>query len=150
MLARSPVVIRLIAAYLWLKAAVLVVCVFAVYLRPSARPTANSIIEGLVPMIMAWREPAQDIWLAPIFAFVDVVLGIGIWFLQKWARTVVVVDLVWLYGRALLGLPAALAYGSKAHLRNPSAYFDLNIVAGLLILAALCDPGVKRAFGIRF
>ena len=148
---RRTLAVKLIALYLRLKATVLIVCVVAVHFWPSTQPTANGIIEGLVPMIMALREPVLDIWLALLFVLVDATLGTGIWFLQKWARTIVVIDLVWLYGRALLGLPATLAfYRDKVHFQNPSVYFDINIVAGIMILAALCDPDVKRAFGMRF
>ncbi len=143
-----PLVLWLVALYLCLKAAALTVCVIAVHLQSSTQPTANRVIEGLVPLIMAWREPAHDIWLAPLFALVDATLGIGIWFLQKWARTIVVIDLAWLFGRAIVGLPMVLAFGG--HSQNPSVYFDINIVAGILMLAALCDPDVKRAFGVRF
>jgi hypothetical protein len=151
-----PFAVQLIAAYLWLKAIVLIVCAVAARLHPSVRLTANEIIEGLVPMIMAWAGAAHDteydIWMAPLFAVVDATLGTGIWFLQKWARTIVVVDLAWLYGRALLGLPIALAFYSshkdKVHPANLSVYFGINILAGLFILAALCDPDVRRAFRV--
>jgi hypothetical protein len=143
-----PLAVRLIALYLWLKAAALAACATAAYLHPSTQSAARGIIEDLVPMISAWREPAHDIWLAPLFVLVDTTLGTGVWFLQKWARTIVVIDLAWLYGRALLGLPLALAlyHQDKAHFQNPSVYFDINILAGIFILAALCDPDVKRAF----
>jgi hypothetical protein len=105
-------------------------------------------------MVMALRvstrEPILDIWSAPLFALVDATLGTGIWFLQKWARIIVVIDLAWLYGRALIGLPVAIAlYRDNVHFQNPSVYFDINFVAGLMILAALCDPYVKQAFGFR-
>jgi hypothetical protein len=151
-MAHRPLAVRLIAGYLLVKAAVLIACVAAVHFRPSVRSTANEVIEGLIPMIMAWREPAHDIWLAPIFALADATLGVGIWFLQKWARTLVVIDLAWLYGRALVGLPVTLAlyYRDKVHFQNPSVYFDINFVAGIVMLAALCDPDMKRAFGMRF
>jgi hypothetical protein len=139
-----PLAVGLVALYLCLKAAALTVCVIAVHLQPSTQSTANRVIEGLVPFIMA----THDIWSAPLFALVDATLGIGIWFLQKWARTIVVIDLAWLYGRALVGLPVVLAAGG--HSQNPSMYFDINIVAGIMMLAALCDPDVKRAFGMRF
>jgi hypothetical protein len=146
-----PLAVRLVALYLCLKATGLTVCVIAVHLQPSTQSTANAVIEGLVPMIAALREPAHDIWLVPVFALVDATLCFGIWFLQKWARTIVVIDLAWLYGRALLGLPVTLAfYRHEAHFQNPSVYFDINIVAGIMILAALCDPDVKRAFDVRF
>jgi predicted membrane protein len=59
----------------------------------------------------------------------------------------------WLYGRVLLGLPVALAYYSfhrtKIQPINLPVSFEINIVAGIMILAALCDPDLKRAFGRR-
>ena len=145
-----PFAVQLIAAYLWLKATVLIACVVVVHFRPSTRPIANGVIEGLVPMIMAWGEPAHDIWLAPLFILVDATLGSGVWFLQKWARTIVVVDLIWLYGRALLGMPVVLAFHrDKPHIQSLPVSFEINLAAGIVILAALCDPDVKRAFGVR-
>jgi hypothetical protein len=103
-------------------------------------------------MIMGWHEPAQDIWLAPLFVLVEATLATGIWFLQKWARTIVVIDLAWLYGRALVGLPITLAlcHRHEVHFQNPSLYFDINVLAGLIVLGALLDPDVKHAFGMRF
>ena len=147
-----PIAVLLIAFYLWLKAIVLTGCVITVHFNPSTQFTANRIIEGLVPVIMAYREPPWDIWLAPVFISVDATLATGIWFLQKWARTVVVLDLAWLYGRALIGLPIALALyrRGEVHYQSPSAYFQINLVAGIVMLAALLDPDVKRAFGTRF
>jgi hypothetical protein len=145
-----PLAVQLIAFYLWLKAIVLTGCLIAAHLHPATQSTANGIIEGLVPMVTAWREPALDIWLAPLFVLVDSTLGTGIWFLQGWARTIVVIDLTWLYSRALLGIPATIAlyHMGKVHFRNPSVYFGINLVAGIVILAALCDPDLKRAFRI--
>ena len=149
-----PLPVKLISLYLWLKAAALTACTIAVHLAPSTQTMANGIIEGLVPTIMALKSHTLTIWLAPIFVLVDTTLATGIWFLQKWARIVVVIDLTWLYGRALFGLPVALAFyfshKAKFHSINLPASFEINIVAGILILAALCDPDVKRAFGMRF
>jgi hypothetical protein len=143
-----PLAVRLIALYLWLEAAALAVCVISVHLHPSVQSSANGIIEGLAPLIMALKEPEMDVWLAPLFALVFATLGTGVWFLQKWARAVIVVNLALLYGGALLGLPVTLALYSKDEVffKNPSVYFDINLVAGIMILAALCDPDVKRAF----
>jgi hypothetical protein len=148
-----PFAVRIIAFYLWLKAAVLAACTVAAHLAPSTHDKASLIIIGLVPMIMALKSETLPIWLAPVFVLVDATLGSGVWFLQKWARTIVVVDLAWLYGRALLALPVALAYYSfhraKIQPINLPVSFEINIVAGIFILAALCDPDVKRAFGAR-
>jgi hypothetical protein len=146
----KPLAVKLIAFYLWLKAAALILSAISAYLYPSVQSTANGVIEDLVPMIMAWREPAHDIWLALLFALVDATLGIGIWFLQKWARIIIVIDLTWLFGRAAVGLlMIAAIHPNGLHFRNPSPYFSINIVASLFILCGLLDPDVMRVFGKR-
>ena len=147
---RRPLAVQLIALYLWLKSIALMICAIGAYLRPSTQSMANGVIEGLVPMIMAWREPAHDIWLALLFALVDATLGIGIWFLQKWARIIIVIDLTWLFGRAAVGLlMIAAIHPNGLHFRNPSPYFSINIVASLFILSGLRNPDVIRVFGKR-
>jgi len=104
-------------------------------------------------MIMELKSETLPIWLAPVFVLVDTTLATGIWFLQKWARTIIVIDLGWLYGRVLLGLTVALPYYSfhRAQIQpiNFPVSFEINIMAGIMILAALCDPDLKRAFGKR-
>lgn len=96
------------------------------------------------------RDPGTDIWLAPVFALVDVTLGVGVWLLQRWARTLIVIDLTWLFGRALVGLAAALVFFHGAvDFQNLSRYFIINLVASLMTLAFLLDSDVKRAFGLR-
>jgi hypothetical protein len=148
-----PLAVRLIAFYLWLKAAVLAACTIAAHLAPSTHDKASLIIIGLVPMIMELKSETLPIWLAPVFVLVDTTLATGIWFLQKWARTIIVIDLGWLYGRVLLGLTVALPYYSfhRAQIQpiNFPVSFEINIMAGIMILAALCDPDLKRAFGKR-
>ena len=146
-MSNRPIVVRLIATYLWLKAIVLMACVIAMHFRPSVRGVANGVIEDLVPMIAGLRTPDADIWLAPLFAIIDTVLGTGIWFRQGWARVVIVIDLTWLFGRAAFGVLLALAaLHSKVHFRTPSPYFVINIVASLTILGCLLDPDIKRFF----
>jgi hypothetical protein len=142
-----PLPLKLVAAYLWLKAAALSLCVIAAYLHPSVRPAANGIIEALVPMLLGIHDPSADFWVAPIFVAVDVALGVGIWFLQGWARTVIVIDLTWLFGRAAVGLFALAAVHPKGlQFHNPPVYFSINLVASLMMLVCLVDPDTRRAF----
>jgi hypothetical protein len=115
----------------------------------------KQIIESIVPTIAAVQRGHQDdflldVWLAPVFVVIDSALGLGIWFLQRWARTLVVIDLTWLYGRALVGLIiVATVYRDSVRFVHPTIYFEINLLAGIIMLAALVDPDVKRAFGIR-
>lgn len=145
-----PLAVKFIAAYLLLKAAALSLCVIVARLHPSTHPAANGIIEDLVPMLLGIHEPSADFWWAPVFVAVDVALGVGIWFLQSWARTIIVIDLTWLFGRVTVGLLALAAIHPKGlHFRNPSPYFSINLVASLIILACLVDPDTRRAFQSR-
>jgi hypothetical protein len=142
-----PLGVKLIAAYLWLKASALCLIVVAAHLHPSTQPAANGIIEDLVPILLGFHDPSADLWLAPVFVAIDAVLGVGIWFLQGWARIVIVIDLTWLFGRVAVGLLALAALHPKGlHFRSPSPYFSINLVASLAILVCLVDPGTKRAF----
>ena len=142
-----PFAVQLIAAYLWLKAAVLIVSVIAVHFHPSVQPTANGIIEDLVPMIMGLRDPKTDIWLAPLFAVTDTVLGAGLWSLQSWARVIIVIDLTWLFGRAAVGLILiAVIHPKGLHFQAPSPYFEINVLVSLLMLGCLMDPDIEHAF----
>jgi hypothetical protein len=142
-----PFAVRAIAAYLWLKATVLIVCVVAVHFRPSVQPIANGIIEALVPMIMGLKEPQIDIWLVPLFVLVDTILGAGIWFLQSWARTIILIDLTWLFGRAAVGLMALVVVHPKVvHFQSPSPYFAINVLVSLMMLSCLLDPDIEHAF----
>lgn len=125
----------------------LIMCVVAAHFRPSVQPTANGIIEDLVPMIMGLKEPEMDVWLAPLFAVIDTVLGAGIWFLQSWARVLIIIDLTWLFGRAAVGLMAlVVAHPKVVHFRPPSPYFGINVLVSLMMLGCLLDPDIKQAF----
>ena len=98
-------------------------------------------------MIMGLKEPQIDIWLAPLFVLVDTVLGAGIWFLQSWARVIILIDLTWLFGRAAVGLMALLVVHPKVvHFRPLSPYFAINVLASLMMLGCLLDPDITHAF----
>jgi hypothetical protein len=151
MIARRPLAVKLIAAYLGLKAVVLTLCAAGAHLWPSKHAAANGVIEDLVPMIAELRDARLDLWLAPLFALTDMVLGLGVWFLQNWARIIIIIDLSWLFGRAAAGLLLlpAFAQAYKLHPRAPSPWVAVNLVAGLVTLGCLLDPDLRRAFGGR-
>ena len=112
--------------------------VVSMHFRPSVQPTANGIIEDLVPMIMGLKEPEMNIWLAPLFVVIDGVLGAGIWFLQRWARVIIVIDLSWLFVRAAVGLMALVILHPKGiQFRAPSPYFAVNILVSFMMLSWL-------------
>ncbi len=79
------------------------------------------------------------------------VLGLGIWFLQKWARTLAVLDLLW----EMLSTLDMLSTTNSAHsfaLRPTLAitpYITVELIASMFILVYLYEPHIKRAFGVR-
>jgi hypothetical protein len=147
---KRPLAVSLVAAYLWFKAMILALCFVASYFRPETQPAMNGVIETLVPVIWGLRKLHADMWLGLLVALIDGSLGIGFWFLQKWAWTVVVLDLTYTLGRGLIGLIAALAlYRDEVHLHRISPLFTINILVSVIMLGTLLDPDVKRAFGKR-
>jgi membrane protease YdiL (CAAX protease family) len=85
--------------------------------------------------------------IAPLFVLVDTVLGAGIWFLQSWARIIILIDLTWLFGRAAVGLMALVVVHPKVvHFQSSSPYFAINVLVSLMMLSCLLDPDIEHAF----
>ena len=149
------IAVRAVSACLLLKAATLALCFLSVHYWPGTKWEVKRIIEGIVPIIAAIQRGHQDdylldIWLAPVFFVIDSALGLGVWFFQRWARALVVIDLIWLYGRALVGLLIVMTvYRENVQFNSPTISFGINFLAGIFMLVVLLDPDVKRQFGAR-
>ncbi len=78
-------------------------------------------------------------------------LGLGIWFLRKWARTLAVWDLMW----EMLATLGMLSTTNSAHsfTHRPTlaitSYIAMELIASMLILVYIFNPLVKKAFGVR-
>jgi hypothetical protein len=120
-------------------------------MRPETGLAANDLIANLLPIIRRFYAHNYEIFLAPIFVLLDMVLGLGIWFLQKWARTLAVWVLLW----EMLAILDMLSTTNSAHsfAHRPTLaitpYIAVELIASLLILVYLFDPRIKRAFGVR-
>jgi len=139
--------VKLIAAYLCLRAAALSLAVGIAHLKPELRPVANEFISNLVPFIQRF-DPTLGVALAPLFALLDVLTGIGIWLLQRWARTIVFLNASYALWRTVVGLAVLTAFDRKMLSSNTlSPYFLFWFVSNAIMFGYLVDPSVKRAFG---
>jgi hypothetical protein len=142
-----PLGVKLIAAYLCLRASALSLAVTFAHLRPELRPVANEFISNLVPFIKRF-DPTLGVALAPLFALLDVVTGVGVWFLQKWARTIVFLNASYAVWRVVIGLAVLMAFDRKMLSSITwSPYFLFWIASNAVMFGYFYDPGVKRIFG---
>ena len=146
-----PLSVKLIAAYFWLRALALVFALALAYVKPETAPAANDLIANLVPIIRRVYAHDYAIFLAPVFALLEMALGFGIWSLQKWARTLAVWVLVWdvlstvdMLSTTIPGRP--FLDGEPTFAVAP--YVGVELMASMGILFYLFDPRIKRAFGV--
>jgi hypothetical protein len=142
--------IKLIVAYLCLKALVIILAVVVGYLNPELQPEMNELISHVIPTIHSYHIDNYVLIYAPLFGILYIVLGFGIWFLKKWAWTIIVVDLSWAFGRAAIGLGMLIVTDRKT-LQSLVLPPDLavNIIISLFVLVYLINPDIKRTFGMR-
>ena len=147
---RRPLGIKLIAALFLLETAMLIGAAVIGYLRPSLRSSANAFIAQRAPIIEALGMGAFGVQLAPLFAIVGAVEGLGIWLLKRWARTFVLWDLVnRLCGG---GVAAAMLWAVDRKVLSSiisAPPFILGLLVNLMIVGFLLDPDSKRAFGVK-
>jgi hypothetical protein len=145
-----PLGVMLIAGYFCLKAAVLSIAIAIAYTSPELQPDAKDLIAYLVPMITKLHIGSIDFVFALPFALLRLAVGLGIWFLKKWARTLVVLDLSWAFCRAAIGLAMYLSIDHKLPpLPSSSLYLTIDVIISAYILVYLLDSDVKRTFGVR-
>jgi hypothetical protein len=138
--------VRLIAAYLFLKATALIVAEAVVHSRSDLQPEADEFISYFAINLGASLRHQS----ALLTAFLDVSVGLGIWFLRRWARTVIV--LTNSYGLCRITIGSAILMNLDRRFLTSqisSPYFAISVVAAILILFYLLDTDVKRAFGVR-
>jgi|HubBroStandDraft_4_1064222.scaffolds.fasta_scaffold62322_3 hypothetical protein len=147
-----PFGIKLIAAYFWIKGSILLLAGLTAHMRPDVGARANTLIFHLAPSIQQLQQvpvPNSYIaWAGVLFAVAEVVKGLGIWFLQKWARTFIVVTIVLSLGDAMAA--AAFLWGMDRPMLMSivgTPYFPAGLLLSFFILYYLLDPDVKAAFG---
>jgi len=137
-----PLGVKLIATYLCMKALALITAVYIVQTRPDLRPGATDFIS-----INSLRIGDSGTYIS---AIINLSVGLGISFQQRWARTVTVIINTYYFCRMAFVSVILVGFDRKSLISQTSSpYFMISSVASLLILCYLLDPGVKRAFGDR-
>lgn len=137
-----PVGVALIAGYLILKAAALLLAVTIVRTSPSLQPKASEFIANVAFKV--------GVSLPYPTAILDVVMGLGIWLLKSWARTIIVVINGYGLCRMAVGSAILMAVDRQFLISHTSSpYFAVNLLAGVAILVYLLDPERKRLFAER-
>jgi hypothetical protein len=116
---------------------------------PAYRGIAIATISSLAPWSSELGHGNLGMTLAPIVAVWEAGKAIGFWFLWRWARMLVLIDVYYYFGRGALAVALLLGFDRPlltSILASP--YFEINLVLRLGFLYYLSDPGVKIAFGI--
>jgi hypothetical protein len=143
--------VKLIAAYLCVEAAVLITAIAIALMRPELQPGASDYISHLEPYIQAFdfRNSGIVLALGLLFALFDIVVGLGISLLKRWARTIIVLNSSWILGRLAVGLAIVIATDRKAlSSLKLSPYPAIYLTASALMLCYLLDPDVRNEFGV--
>jgi TRAP-type C4-dicarboxylate transport system permease small subunit len=120
------------------------------YTIPELKPVANDFIARLVPISLKLHVGSVIVICASLFSLLRLAVGLGIWFLERWARTIIILDLSWAFCRAAVGLAISISFDHKLPpLPSSPLYLAMDIVISGFILVYLFDPDVRRAFGIR-
>jgi hypothetical protein len=147
---KRPLGIKLVAALYVLESIALVLAAIIGRINHELWLRADVFIAQRVPLIQLLGIANLGVTLAPLFAMVSVVLGMGVWFLKKWARTFILWDIM---NRLGGGLCAAILLWSMDRQMLTSIvsahYFIPGVFANIVILGYLFDPDVKRAFGMK-
>lgn len=145
-----PLGVTLIALYFFLKSAVLIVTAAIVRMRPELEPQANEFISHIVASVQDFNLLNLAAMLAPLYALFYAVLGLGVWFLRRWARLLILMNLLYGLGGVAVGLTILIIFDHKAlSSLGSNPYLAFGLVVGLLMLRCLLDPDVERAFGVR-
>lgn len=145
----NPLGVKVIASYFFLKAGVLLSASAIGYLRPELREGANEFISHGASFVKQFDMVKYGIALAPLLAVYETVMGLGFWFLKRWARLLVLVNIYYYFGRGIMGLLLLWEINPKtAHPIMSSPYFMVALILNIVFLLYLIDSDVKRAFKI--
>ena len=134
-----PLGVKLIAAYLFLKATALVLAVAVISKKPEYGQGAKEFILNF--------DLNLGVMAAPVFALLDVTVGMGIWWLKKWARMLIILDHSYALCRGIVASALLMGLDPKLLVSLTSTpYFAVNAVTCVTILFYLLDPDVKSKF----
>jgi hypothetical protein len=144
-----PLGVKIIAVILFFESAVLFISAAAVCLWPNQ---SSSAVEPFVNRIPYFKNlPMADgrsmlvLTITLAFAVFATVKGLGIWFMQQWARWLILIDLTCRFGN-LLWVAFLLDRRELIALVSNSD-FSIGFVINLFVLILLLDPNTASAFG---
>ena len=136
-----PLGVTLVAIYLFAKAAVLILAATIVHMRSGLWPGANDFISTFAFSL--------GVSLPLISALLNATVGLGIWFLKRWSRTIIIAINSYLLCKMAFGSLILMQLDRKFLLSHTSSpYFVISLVAAVVVLLYLLDSDVKRAFGV--
>jgi hypothetical protein len=145
-----PFGVKLIAVYLFARAVLLALAGTIAHMKPEMRPELNEFMSELEPILLRLHAVDYAFLVAPVFGFAYAIVALGIWNLQKWARTMVVLNLLYVFVSTGFALAVVAATNRKMLQSHPiSPYFIVDVLAGFLVLGCLLDPDVKKAFNLK-
>ena len=139
----------LIAILFFLEAVALIIAAIVGYVEPDLQSSAIDFVSRSAPFIREFDLVHFDLMLAPLLAVIDVLMALGIWFLQKWARAFIVVDIG--YRLCDSAVAALYLWGSdrdKLRAITSTPHFVIGVLIDVIILGYFLDPDARRSFGM--
>jgi hypothetical protein len=148
MAVKRPYGIKFIAYCFALRSLILIVAAAIGCVDPELRAGANDFIWHFAPWIKEADLVQFGIVLAPLMAIYDAVVGLGLWFLNRWVRAWVIVS--FMYWVAYDGVKIMMNRTmSSSSALNSAPYFAFEFAISVLIFGYLFVPDVRSAFGLR-
>lgn len=142
-----PLGIKLIASLFLLQSASWFIAAGAGYVWPAYRPRMNEFIVQRAPYLKDLRLFDSAYLFTPLLAVFDAAKGLGLWFLQRWARLLIVLDLIyWLGGVGVAAVTLWFMERGRLQAIVSTPNFAIGFVLSVVILCYLFDPDVRRFF----
>jgi hypothetical protein len=143
----------LISLYWLARASGVFYAVHIAYANSSIASKVMPYIEFCGPFLWIIRpKPEWGLSIAPLFALLDIVIGIGLLFYQRWALTLAMLDRIIPAIEFIVLLPVGygLLGGKEMNgIVNPSPLKTADILISLFMAMYLLSSGVRRKFGIK-
>jgi hypothetical protein len=137
--------LTILSLFLLLSGVVLAVQACTLYTRPDIGASfANAQIRHLFPVDRL--DAAQVLWAAIIGAIFGLVLGVGLWTLQGWARWAILIATGVPLARGLVGAVVTLATSPGEFKKYyGDGFWFLMVIYGVIVIY-MTRPDIRRAF----
>ena len=143
----TPLGIKLIASLFLLESASWFIAAGAGYMWPDYRPRVNEFIVQRAPYLRDLGLFDAAYLFAPLLATFDVAKGLGLWFLQRWARLLIIFGLIyWLGGVGVATVTLWFTERGRLQAIVSTPNFAIGFLLSVVILCYFFDPDVRRFF----